>query len=407
MDRSWRDFRWLAGGKFVSDLGTYFDMVALNAYVYQLTGSGFSTALFMATRLTASFLASLSAGVLADRVSRKKLMLGADIARALAVASLALAPDAWHLPMLFGVAAVLGAGNALFDVALQASVPAIVGAERRVKANALIASAASIAMAVGCLTSGIFLTALTFRAAFAFDAATYTLSALNLFFLRVRTTEAPLGHQEPISFLKEARVVSAYLATVPVLCVMTIIRLGDALGSASHNVGLPVFAKILDPARPAFYLGVLYSTWAMGKLTAAVLSSHGTLGEKVKTAGSAEWIFGTATIAMSGAFIALFQVTSLEWLLALSLVAGAADGISEMAFVSRLQTVPDALRGRIFGVASTALTVGFGVGMVACSPFFDHYAPGSVVLVFHGAPLIMALLFSVWISSRRTIAASR
>src|SRR5262249_37756359 len=99
-----RYFKFLAAGKLISDVGTYFDMVALNLYVYRLTGSAFYTGLFMAVRLFGGFLAGFYSGLLADRMNRKTLMICADLARGAALLLLVLTPPHYHVYFLYFVA---------------------------------------------------------------------------------------------------------------------------------------------------------------------------------------------------------------------------------------------------------------------------------------------------------------
>lgn len=396
-----RNFHFLAAGKLVSDLGTWLDMVALNTFIYQVTGSAVYTGLFMAARLFGAFLTSFYAGVLCDRIDRKTLMITADLVRCAAVLSLVLAPSPTPLGLFFVVAFLLGCFGALFEVSLQSSVPAIVGNENRVKANAILGACQSVGMVIGCSMGATLLGALGYKAAFGFDALSYLASAGNLFLLPLRTIETKTAAPAKRPFFEEVASIVSYFRGIPVLMGMLVIRLADSLGSASHNVGIPVFAAKLDPARPSYYVGVFYATWAVGKLLCSYVAARpgGIVSRKLKETGSSERAFGLATIAMSLSFICLFWSTGFAAIALLSILAGIADGLSEIAYQSRLQEVPDEIRGRAFGVAGTMQTVGFGVGMIACSPLFDRMPPGGVVTLLHGIPMSLSLAFTWFVYS--------
>ena len=77
-----------------------------------------------------------------------------------------------------------------------------------------------------------------------------------------------------------------------------------------------------------------------------------------------------------------------------------ADGVSELCFVSRLQRLPDAIRGGVFGAAGAIQSLGMALGMAVCSPLFDKMAAAHVVTLLHGVPLSLAALFTV-LSLRR------
>ncbi len=74
---------WLAGG--ISVLGSWFNVVALYTLVRQLTDSPLALGLVFFIRTMSWALASPAAGLIADRFDRRKLMIGADVLRALGV----------------------------------------------------------------------------------------------------------------------------------------------------------------------------------------------------------------------------------------------------------------------------------------------------------------------------------
>jgi MFS family permease len=105
--------------------GNHLNLVALSLYTLDLTGGSLGIGLVMALRLGAGFGMGPLAGGLVTRFGRRRLMLGTDLAQALAMVVLAFGPH--EVPVLVGVAITLGAGNTLFTVALRGSVPEVVG----------------------------------------------------------------------------------------------------------------------------------------------------------------------------------------------------------------------------------------------------------------------------------------
>jgi MFS family permease len=399
----------LIAGKTISDIGSFLDMVALNVYALAVTGSAFEMGMFMAVRLLAGFLAGFYSGVLADRMNRKTLMIFSDVIRSVALLAMIMSPHDTKVWMLFLVSFVQGWFGSMFGVALQSSIPVIVGAENRVNANSMMTSYSSIAMIIGLVTSGTLLGLISYNTIFIIDALTYLLSAANLFSLTIQTNEVRAGGGKKESMFSEIKSIFGYVRTMPILLSVMMIRLVDALGSSSHNVGMPVFSAQLDPAKPSFYMGITWGAWALGSLIGArsitrylKARNNEALNEKV---------FGIATFFMSVFFIALFWSTSLYTILSSAVIAGFWDGICAICFTSRVQQVPDEKRGRVFGVASTLSTVGFGVGMVICSPLFEYLKPAVIVSILHGLPMLMSLVFTirfftVWRNGAQTPATS-
>jgi MFS family permease len=390
-----RHFYQLLAGKTISDIGNFLDMVALNLYVFVVTGSAFQMGMFMAVRLFGGFITGFYSGILADRMNRKHLMIFADVVRAALMLSLVLTPAGWHLYLLYPVAFLIGIGNSLFGVAMQSSIPVVVGSDQRVRANALLSAWGSVAMVIGLVTSGTMLGVLGYKTIFAIDAATYLISAVNLLFLPIRTSEARAGSKaaEKSSFFAEFRNIFQYLRLTPVLLGVMAIRLVDTLGSASHNVGMPIFSAQMRPEQPSLFMGLIWAVWAVGNLSGSRGMSK---WFKAEREAHTERAFGISTIFMSLFFILVFWGDSLYWILPAAFLAGISDGVSGVCYNSRLQQVTDEKRGRVFGVSSTLQTVGFGVGMVICAPLFDLYRPVLVVGLLHGLPMVIAIYFTLY-----------
>src|SRR5947209_18070573 len=87
---------WL--GQTISNLGTSFTQFALPLLVFKLTGSALNLAISSATTFLPYLLFGLVIGAWADRVERKRLMIGADIARAAVIATIPLLACLARLP---------------------------------------------------------------------------------------------------------------------------------------------------------------------------------------------------------------------------------------------------------------------------------------------------------------------
>ncbi|WP_018131827.1 MFS transporter [Effusibacillus pohliae] len=387
-------FHLLVAGKTISDIGSSLDMVALNLYVYILTGSAFQMGIFMAVRLLGGFLAGFYSGVLADRMNRKSLMILSDVVRSIALLALVLSPADWQLPLLYMVAAVTGVFGSMFNVALQSSIPVIAKDESLIKANALINSLQSVSLLIGTLTAGIMLSFFSYQTIFAVDAISYLVSAANLLWLPIRTSENRHAAHAKASLFKEVGTTYLFLRALPVLLAVMFIRMMDTFGSGSHNVGIPVYSTRLDPDHPSLYMGLIWTCWAIGYL----IASRGMAKWfKPKSEAQNEFLFGISTFLMSLFFILVFvDVFSYYLILLFACLAGISDGVSSICFNSRLQMVTDEKRGRVIGVSTALLTIGFGVGMVISSLLFDKFEPIVVVGLLHGIPMVMALGYTLY-----------
>src|SRR5215831_1189265 len=120
-----RDFRKLWFGQVVSQMGDWFDTIAVYTIVLKLTGSGRAVALIMVARFLPSVVMGPLSGVVADRFSRRTIMITADILRALVVLGFLLVrrPDQMWLVYLLTVLQL--AFSAFFEPAKTAAIPSI------------------------------------------------------------------------------------------------------------------------------------------------------------------------------------------------------------------------------------------------------------------------------------------
>jgi MFS family permease len=191
------------------------------------------------------------------------------------------------------------------------------------------------------------------------------------------------------------------LAGAPVLGLMVLLRGVDALGSSSHNAALPVYSTELDTDSPATFVSVFWCVWAFGNIVAQQVIQR--LPRRSEQALGALG-FGLGTIVMSGAFILAFAGLPWTATVLIALVAGAADGLTEVSYTQHLQTLPDRLRTHAFGLSATVESFGFGAGMIAVGAALDVFSPLSVVAVAHGVAIVIAVLFVVLVLRRRSTA---
>ncbi|GAB3673859.1 MFS transporter [Angustibacter aerolatus] len=181
-------------GQAVSHLGDRMTPVALAFAVLHLGGSATDLGLVVAAGTLPLAVLLLVGGVWADRLERRRVMLGCDLARAVVqalLAALLLSGTArlWHVAVL---AAAAGAAQAFFEPAAAGMLPQVVSRERLGQGSALVGLSQNASMIVGPLLAGVLVAIANPGVAIAVDAATFVVSALFLLRLRVaRHVAAP------------------------------------------------------------------------------------------------------------------------------------------------------------------------------------------------------------------------
>ncbi|MFI5801325.1 MFS transporter [Streptomyces sp. NPDC051561] len=388
-----RRFRLLILGFALSSYGSFLNMVALNLFVYATTGSALSMGLFMAARLVSGVLGGMASSTLVDRFGTKSVMLWSNILQAAALFLLVLAPDAWRTGAVFASAVVAGACATVFMVALRSAIPDLVGEDRRDWANSLTVTGRSLAMVAGFASAGLVVSFLGYTAAFVIDGVSFLLCVAA-----VAALPSPKEEQDTTRSAQPQaagqpgprRAALVALAATPALLLMVCLRAVDAFGSSSHNAALPVYSSGLDPDSPAVFVSTFWCCWAIGNvLVQQVIRRRARRGRAAVGAVG----FGVGTVVMSSAFILAFCGFPLVAAVAVALVAGGADGLTEVSYTGQLQTLPTKLRTEAFALSATVESLGFGIGMIAVSALLDSHGPLPVVAWSHGAAIALALVF--------------
>jgi len=189
--------------KGVSVLGDRMVSVALAFAVLELGGSVSSVGLVLAAGTVPLVASVLVGGVVADRFSRRRVMVTADLLRVLTQSTMALlliagSAEIWMLAVL---AALTGVGTGFFNPASTGLLPEVVPPEELQPANALRSTAVSAGEIAGPLVAGVLVAVAGAGVAIAVDAVTFAVSAACLSALRTRAPRRS-GHA---SFLNDLR----------------------------------------------------------------------------------------------------------------------------------------------------------------------------------------------------------
>ena len=198
-----REFRLLFSAQAVSNLGDRMVPIALAFAVLELGGSAAEVGIVMACRTFPLVATLIIGGVVADRVSRRTVMIVSDVVRVLSqgvTAALLIAGVAqvWELAVLAGVT---GAAGGFFYPAVVGVMPLIVPREQLGAANGVRATALSGGEIAGPVLGGLLIAGVGPGSALALDAATFAVSAVFLLALRLPAAAA----REPSTFLADLR----------------------------------------------------------------------------------------------------------------------------------------------------------------------------------------------------------
>jgi len=186
------DFNKLWAGQTVSVLGTALTTFALPTLaILTLHATAFEVGTLNALGWLSFPVLGLLVGVVADRYSRRKIMISADVVRFVALATVPLCAmlGVLRIPLLYGVALITGMASVFFDISYQSYLPVVVSKERLTDANVRLEFSNSGARVTGNALAGILVQRIGAAATIAFDALSYLASIFSLAF--IRATEPP------------------------------------------------------------------------------------------------------------------------------------------------------------------------------------------------------------------------
>lgn len=247
---------WLS--QLVSSFGDTLHYIALVVLVFDLTGRGAAVAVLVAAEVLPVLLLGPVAGVLIDRLSRKAILIGADIGRALLFVSLVWPLGVWHA---YFVAAGLAVGNTFFNPTVQAVIPTITTPEQRLAANSVAWSTGRLLQIIAAAVAGGLIGLVGTDAAFAVNAATFVLSALLLVRLRLpaRAGELAASVRRGLGgYLADARSGFAFARRDPFVSRLLIVQALASLATGATGAMLVVLSEEhlhLEPSGFAWLIG--------------------------------------------------------------------------------------------------------------------------------------------------------
>jgi CRP-like cAMP-binding protein/sugar phosphate permease len=296
-----RNFSLLWSGQLVSTIGSALTSLAASIYVFRLTDSALSVGLMLMATAAPSLLVGLFAGVFVDRYDRKRIMIAADLIRALLVFLIPfLVPVS--VIWLYIIVMLTSAIGQFFDPAHESVLPEVASDEELAAANSLIAISSFGSTAVGFAAAGLIASAADISWAFYIDAATFLLSALCIYLINIKpfSAEDETSVSIVISNLRAGLrqlfntpiLRSLFTAQVPVLIAFGLSNtlllpfalralkatefeygLQEGLTSIGFVVGSLLMANVFDRMREGVWIAVSYLAMAVAGIIYSSLHS--------------------------------------------------------------------------------------------------------------------------------------
>ena len=374
-----------------STLGTWAYAVALPVYAYHAGGARAVGLLFFA-RFVLAALAAPWLGVLADRWSRRRLMLSADVIRCgIFVGMTAVASAGGSAYVVYVLAVTSTIVSSAYSPAQAALLPSLVETPDELTAANLVGNTiSSVGMFAGPAIGGVLLALSGTSAVFALNAALFVWSAV--FVLQVPRDEPPERTERP-RFLAELTEGFRTVVRTPALRVVIGLTTAEEIVYGALEVLLVVLALRLIHAGNAGF-GWLNTAMGVGSIAGAGVVAA--LAARRRLAGG--FALGILLWGLAVGFAA--AVSTLAPALFLLGVVGAAAILVQVNSVTLLQrSAENEVLGRVFAVLESLMLAATAVGAVAAPGLVSWLGPRTALIVT-GA-FLPVLLVPLWPSLRR------
>jgi MFS family permease len=339
-----RNYRYLWSGTLLMGAGQWIQQVTLGWLLYDLTGSSILLGLLNGARSIPFLIAGPIAGVVADRVDRRRLLLLAEqflfattFIMGLLTATGYVAP--WHL---FVFTLLTGVAWSFTDPVRQSLIPNVVSKQDLPNAVALNSVANNATKVMGPALGGLLIAAFGVSGNFFVQSLAYAGVLTMIYRMTVPRTPAHARQSSMFANMKEGL---AYVWSNSLVLALILIALVPRLLAVPYQTLMPIFQKDVLRVGPAG-LGMLMAAPGVGGLIA--LLTLATIGNRVKRQG----LLVLSAVMLLGIFLVIFSQTTSFSLALLTLVGVGGCQVMFNAMVNTMLhlTIPDRLRGRVMSI---------------------------------------------------------
>lgn len=383
-----REYRKLWFAQLVSVLGDKIHQIAASILVYKITGSLVHVGATLAVTTLPAVVLGVPAGALVDRWERKRVMVAADLARAVLVAAIPFLA-ARSIAFFYGAAFLVATASILFEPARFSLIPDLVSREELVAANSLDQASISVSEIAGLAVGAGLVARLGASAAFFIDAATFAVSAFVIVGMRIPARE--VGVEGPATSLveqmadgfakiREHAVIGSLTATYAAAALPI-----AAANTALHGLALVTFGTGSVEGR-AVGLAALDAAITVGLLIGSV-----SVGQSGPRHSGRKYVcaLAAAGVLLVGAAASKTLVATLPLVFLV--------GVANMWFLVPARTIlqshaPATHLGRIFAVTRTLTHAMFVAGYALAGVLAQRYG-ASATLAWLGAGLVAVSLY--------------
>jgi len=378
-----RNYRYTWSGQVVSEIGDHFNNVAVFALALANTRSGLVVTGIMLSRAIPAVMAGPVAGVLLDRLDRKRIMIASDLIRAVVAIGFILAiprSDTW---LLYLLSALLMAASPFFTSGRSAILPSIASKEELHTANSLTQTTQWMTLTIGAFLGGTSVTQFGYKWAFTFNALSFLFSAACI--SRLRTGRG--GFRAEHTALTEDKVVRPwheyteglrYMKASPLILGLALVGIGWASGGGAALILFSLFGELVFNRGPAG-IGYLWAAAGVGLLVGGAFAHW--LGKRISFEAYKRTI-SICYVIHGGSYVIFSQMRNFQLALLFLALSRSAIAVSSVLNMSQLlRHVSNEFRGRVFATMETMQWSTMMLSMAGAGVASQTWSPRSIGVV--------------------------
>jgi MFS family permease len=375
--RTNRNYRYTWIGQVVSEIGDHFNNIAVFSLALATTHSGLVVSGVMLSRAIPAVLAGPIAGVVLDRLDRKRVMIASDLIRgavALAFILTVFRRDTWLLYLLSGL---LMFASPFFTSGRSSILPTIASKEELHTANSLTQTTQWTTLTIGTFLAGASVMQFGYTWAFIGNSLSFLISALCISRLRVpggsfRARKEALTENEVVRPWHEYTEGLRYMKSTPLIFGIALIGVGWATGGGAAQILFSVFGEIVFNRGPQG-IGIIWGCAGIGLLIGGAFAYR--LGQSLSFNGYKRTIV-FCYIIHGGSYVIFSQMRNFYLALVFIGLSRAAVAVSSVLNVNQvLRNVSDEFRGRVFATIESMVWSTMMISMMLAGIASQYYNP--------------------------------
>jgi MFS family permease len=380
-------YRRLFYAGIINGIGDRFSQVALLTLILQMTGSGMSVGITLALRMLPFLFFGPISSRIAEKLSRKKLLIYTDFSRVFIALSFLWINSPEDMWIVYVGSFLLASGEALYSPTRRASIPAIINQQNLKEVNSWEQVLLGFVLIIGALTGGLVSFAFGAKAAFTINILSFLIAGLII--MTIPSLEAHIKNNsvKEMEKVKLASLISVVVSSSLLLMLVSIDFILP-LTNGIENVLLSVYAiETFDAADLG--VGILYSVLGTGFILSPMITKR-IKGHYLLFGFLCMMVEGVILliVSQSGSFVTVVLLFGI-----LTIFGGVGNTLIDTVV---MESIPMKLQGLYFGISATIANSLLGLSMFLSGMLLEIFQPRTMGVINGLLYFVFGFIYLLW-----------